>query len=266
MATDSARGQWWRGRLGGVVLALVAMLGLLALPPLIATDHAIAPASSVRLPMLAPADSARRFAVYVADYGYHTSIFVEQPRDWPLEHADAEPDSGGAYAEYAWGDRRFFMESRYAPWSVFATLFLPTEAVAYVAHHARAPGELRGLRALHRRDVSAAEMMALSTQLERWIVRDSAGARSRAFDKVPEYRGRFHRAFGRYSWWQNCNRWTLAQLAVIDASRERALIVMPSHVLSQLKGFAIVAMNDPVSVTTSATSPRTVNAHSGNAP
>lgn len=244
MVTENVGRRWWRGRRGGMLLLAAGTISLLALLPLMASDHAIAPAAAVRLPALTPQDSARRYALYVADYGYHTAIFVQQPQAWSLAHAEAAPDSSGVYAEYAWGDRRFYMESRYAPWSLFATLLLPTDAVAYVAHHDRAPEQSPGLRALHRRDVSAAEMVALSIQLERWIVRDSAGARSQAFARAPGYRGRFHRAFGRYSWWQNCNRWTLAQLAVIGASRERILVVTPAHVLSRLQGFAPVATNE----------------------
>ncbi len=238
MSTEVPRSRFRPGKRAGTLLAAVAMLGLLVVLPMLASDRPIAPGGSVHLPALTSADSARRFAVYVADYGYHTAIFVEQPRNWTLEHVNAEPASSGSYAEFAWGDRRFYMESRYAPWSVFATLFLPTEAVAYVAHHVRAPDQSLGLRALHRRDVSAAEMVTLTTQLERWIVRDHTGARAQAFARVPGYRGRFHRAFGRYSWWRNCNRWTLAQLAVIGASRERTLVVTPAHVLSRLQGFA----------------------------
>ena len=243
MVTEHVRRRWWRKRRGMLLLS-AATVGLLVVLPMLVPDSAIAPAAAVRMPALTPEDAASRYAVYVADYGYHTSIFVEQPQDWTFGHAEAEPDPAGAYAEYAWGDRRFYMESRYAPWSVFATLVLPTEAVAYVAHHARAPDRMRGLRALHRRDVSAAEMLVLSTQLERWIVRDGAGARSRAFARVPGYAGRFHRAFGRYSWWRNCNRWTLEQLAVIDASREHALVVMPAQVLSRLEGFVSVTLNE----------------------
>lgn len=241
MTANRSRRWSWRGRL--LVSALIAVLAMvvLALRPVFDPEAEIARPSEVRIPPLSRADSARRFAVYVADFGYHTAIFVEQPHSWTRVHADTEPDAEGRFVEYAWGDRRFYMESRYAPWSVFATLLLPTEGVAYVAHHANAPDHLRGWRSLHRRDVAATDMVALVTQLERWMVRDSLGARHDAFPKVPRYRGRFHRAFGRYTWWQNCNRWTLAQLAVINASRERAIVVTPSHVVSNLNGFSSVS-------------------------
>src|ERR671938_18103 len=57
------------------------------------------------------------------------------------------------FVEYAWGDRRFYMESNFWPHVVFATLFLPTESVAYVDGWPRAPGPSDGARSLSRADV-----------------------------------------------------------------------------------------------------------------
>jgi hypothetical protein len=152
-------------------------------------------------------------------------------------------DSADAFVEYAWGDRRFFMESRYAPWSVLATLFWPTDAVAYVAARSSPPDASR-VRALQRRDVSGADVAVLVQALERWIVRSPRGDRVPAHARVAGYPGVFHRAYGLYSWWHNCNRWTVAQLAQAQLAEAHAAIYWPAQVMSRLREFTRVTPDD----------------------
>src|SRR5918912_1413995 len=109
-----------RGLRGRRALVAAALIALFAVPP-VYMAVATPPPGPVRLP--ATDDERARYRVYVGDWGYHTSIVVEQPRGWrlgPLGREDAP------FVEYAWGDRRFYMESNFWPHAVFAAAFLPT--------------------------------------------------------------------------------------------------------------------------------------------
>ncbi len=225
--TLSTRRRWI---LRGVFVALL----LLVLPLLLGPGRPPADAP-VALPAMSAADSARIFAVYVADYGYHTAIIVQLPASYAPALAGLSGDS--VYLEYAWGDRRFFMESRFAPWSIFASLFLPTEAVMYLAVHARPPSQRGGWRDLRERRVNSTQLVALIRSLEQWAVRDSSGQRAAEFPAVPAYAGRFHRALGRYSWWFNCNWWTVRNLSAIDLANPSLAVFLPRDVHKRLERF-----------------------------
>ena len=93
--------------------------------------------------------------MYVADWGYHTSIIVEQPRGWTLGPPGKERAS---FLEYSWGDKLFYMESDYRPHAVFATLVLPTPTVAYLDGWADPP-DFRGARAVYARTIDAATVL-----------------------------------------------------------------------------------------------------------
>src|SRR4051812_30261666 len=108
----------WRRLARRVLLAaLVLMAGF---PTLYA---ALIPERLPSPPAL-PEPPAGRYRVFVVDWGYHTAVVVEQPLGWRLGPTGAEDTP---FVEYAWGDRRFYLESDYRPHAVFATLFLPTE-------------------------------------------------------------------------------------------------------------------------------------------
>ena len=209
-------------------IALLALL-VLVVPPIWVElrDADRKPASIV-----VPAADGDRYTVHVVDWGYHTAIIIEQPRGWRL---GPEGEEDARYVEYAWGDRRFYMESNYWPHSVFATLFLPTAAVTYVDGRPRPP--TGGFRSMHVREVGAEQLRALAAELERFIVRDAAGARLPAHPPVSGYAGRFHPGIGRYTWWTNCNRWTVERLAAAGlASGGRGVLFSP-QVASHLVGF-----------------------------
>jgi hypothetical protein len=91
-----------------IARALVALLAFMALFP-----PAYAVLVPERRPEIAPFPvPTGRYRVFVADWGYHTSIVVEQPRGWRLGPAGEET---APFVEYAWGDRRFYYASDFRP-------------------------------------------------------------------------------------------------------------------------------------------------------
>jgi hypothetical protein len=185
--------------------------------------------------------------LFVLDYGYHTAIVVEQPAGGRFGPPGREDAVASPFVEYAWGDRRFYMESRYAPWSLVATLLFPTEAVTYVAGW-RTPPVSRpgGLTVVSRpggltvvsRTSTLDERDRLLAALESWVGRDSAGrARAPAFPAVAGYAGRFHAAPGRYTAIANCNRWTVDRLAEVGLARPSGVVITSGQVMRRVVGF-----------------------------
>ena len=80
-----------------------AALGVLFLVVIPVIAELTAPSIGAAVP--APLDS-RSYRVFVADWGYHTSIIVERP---PGARLGPEAREGAPFVEYAWGDRRFYM-------------------------------------------------------------------------------------------------------------------------------------------------------------
>ena len=151
-------------------------------PPLYA---ALVPERVPQPPAL-PEPPAGNYRVFVVDWGYHTAIVVEQPRGWRLGPPGAED---APFLEYAWGDRRFYYESDYWPHSVFATLFLPTDAVLYLDAHPDPP-RFGSAEAVFARTVDAETVRTLLAALERTVRHDTSGARLAALAPAPGYRGR----------------------------------------------------------------------------
>lgn len=216
------RRRWW-----GVVATVV--LAILVLPTLyvsIAPDRPVA----VVLPV-APAGTYR---VYVADWGYHTSIIVEQPPNWQLGPLG---DESAAYVEYAWGDRRFYMESKYRPDALFATLFLPTESVTYVESWRSDPVRIARPRALYGRDIDANQLLMLVEALEGSMRRVVDDERPLPFAAVSGYSGRFYPAHGAYLWSHDCNRWTVERLAAAKLAGGGFGVIFSGQVQGHLIGF-----------------------------
>jgi hypothetical protein len=141
------------------------------------------------------------------------------------------------YVEYAWGDKRFYMESNYRLDAVFATLFLPTESVAYVASWTADPARTARARALYVRDVDATELRELAEALEGAIRRAPTGQRLHPFAAVSGYSGRFYPAHGDYLWWYDCNRWTVERLAAAHLAHGGAGVIFSGQVARHLIGF-----------------------------
>ena len=192
-----------------------------------------ADAESVALPPVP--DGA--YHVYVADWGYHTAIVVQQPPGFSLGPPGEER---APYVEYAWGDRRFYMESQYWPWSLFATLVLPTASVLYVDGRAD-PRALAGARGVYERVVDARALQTLLVELERSARRVAGGTRAAPFAATPEYAGRFHPAMGAYLWTRNCNWWTVERLRAAGLATRSTGVVFSGQVAGHLVGFAHLA-------------------------
>src|SRR5687768_8455452 len=206
------------------------LLVLLLLPPLWVE---LRPERRSVIPDRLPAVTGDRHRVLVADWGYHAAIIIEQPPGWMLGPPGEE---AAPFVEFAWGDRRFYMESNYWPHSVFATLMLPTSSVTYVDGRDAPP--VRGFRSLHEREVSGAELRALAMELESSIRRDERGARLPAFAPVAGYPGRFLSGVGSYLWWTNCNRWAVDRLAAAGLADGGRGVIFSGAVASRLRGFS----------------------------
>lgn len=182
------------------------------------------------------------FRVYVADWGYHTSIIFEQPTGWQLGPTG---DARAPYVEAAWGDRRYYMESDYEPQAIFATLFLPTASVTYLAGWHTSPVSAAHPRALYVRTVSADQLGLIVASIESAIEHSNGGVRAPAFQPVAGYPGRFYPAHGEYLWWFDCNRWTVDRLAAAGMARGGRGVVWSGQVHSRLIGFRRVPDRAP---------------------
>lgn len=182
------------------------------------------------------------YMVMVVDWGYHTAIVVEQPRDWALGPSG---DEQAPFVEYAWGDRRFYMESDYRPHAVVAALVLPTESVLYVRGHSRPPS-FDGARAVSVRSVDAGALHGLLVELERSFQRSGDGSRLAPHPVVRGFAGRFYPAYGRYMWTRDCNWWTVTRLHAGQLAGTARSIVFSGQVISRLHGFRAAAPLRPL--------------------
>ena len=223
-----------RGFRAGCGCALAIALALVVVVPPIVMELRATPLP--RTPMSLPPVHGD-FHIFVADWGYHTSVIVEQPAGWRLGPAGAED---APYVEFTWGDRRFYMESNYQPQSVFATLFLPTSTVTYVAAWRVSPESARP-RALYERTVSREQLAMLVASLESSIRHDTAGVREPPFTPVAGYPGRFYPAHGDYLWWFDCNRWTADRLAAAGLASGGRGVILSGQVGARLVGFTRAA-------------------------
>jgi hypothetical protein len=222
----------WRLAVRGVLAVLAVSLFF---PPLYSLVAAKRHGDLPPLPMPAPGS----YRVLIADWGYHTAIVAEQPRGWALGPPREER---APFLEYAWGDRRFYMESDYS--AIFATLVLPTASVVYVDGRPDPP-PLGGARSVYQRTVDAATLRTLLRELEGSFQRTEDGARREPFPSVAGYRGRFYPARGRYLWANDCNWWTVQRLAGAGLADRAAGVVFSGQVSPRLRGFQPAASEAP---------------------
>jgi hypothetical protein len=178
----------------------------------------------------------------VVDWGYHTAIVIEQP---PGAALGPPGDEHAAFLEYAWGDRKFYMESNFRPHSVFATLVLPTESVLYLRGRSRPPS-FNGARAASLRRVDAETLHELLLELERSFKRGSDGRRLAPYPAVRGYAGRFYPAYGKYVWTRDCNWWTVTRLHSAQLAAGARGVVFSGQVLQRLDGFQGVDPRHPL--------------------
>lgn len=210
--------------------ALLALLAFVLLfPPL----YALVVPEPRADPIALPTPSPGAYRVYVADWGYHTSIIVEQPSGFALGPPGRER---APFLEYAWGDKSYYLESDYRPQAIFATLVLPTATVAYLGAWADPP-DFRGARAVSARTIDAATTRALFIELERTFRRASDGSRRAPYTVVAGYDGRFYPSYGHYSWIRDCNWWTVARLGATQLAGSSAGVLLSGQVAGRLRGF-----------------------------
>ena len=178
-----------------------------------------------------PAAPPGTYRVFVADWGYHTAIIVQQPRGWRLGPPGEE---AAPFLEYAWGDRRFYFESNYWPHAVFATLFLPTESVLYLDGRPDPP-QLGGARVTVMRTVDADTVRALLGELERSIRHEPDDSRVLPYPPAAGYAGRFYPAYGAYLWTRNCNWWTVNRLEAVGLAGHATGVVFTEQVPGRLR-------------------------------
>jgi hypothetical protein len=176
-----------------------------------------------------------RYRVWVVDWGYHTSVALEQPPGWRMGPPGAR---SAPVLEWAWGDRAFFRDADYRPLGVAATLLAPTESVVFLRGHARPP-HLWGADAVWSRTVGADELRTLVLSLERSIRHAEGGERLRPAS-VARFGGHFYPAHGAYLWTRNCNGWTVARLADAGLAESPAGVVFTTQVPGRLIGFSDV--------------------------
>ncbi|MAG57945.1 MAG: hypothetical protein CMJ83_16800 [Planctomycetes bacterium] len=189
------------------------------------------PPGRVDLPDL---PGTRPWPVWVVRRSHHTSIFVEQPSGFGLGQPKA-PDA--PYVEYAWGDRRFYMESNFWPHALFAAALLPSSSVCYVRSWSQSPAVLASSAEVYHRDLTLGEMRALLLTLEQAFDRTEYGERPEAFEPVDGYRGRFYPGRASYIFWSSCNAWTLNRLRDANLDISALGVILASQVPDRLPGF-----------------------------
>jgi hypothetical protein len=173
------------------------------------------------------------YSVYVADWGYHSSIILQQPPGWTIGPADLPT---AAYVEFAWGNRAYYMSVHPSVVAGLAALLIPSNSVTYVAGWATAADLLRaGARRILVRRVSGATLQALAADLEATLDRRVQ------FPSVPGYVGRFYASSVRYLWWYDCNRWTVDRLAHSGLATSGRGVLFSWQVAGRLRGFESAA-------------------------
>ncbi|KAF0652637.1 hypothetical protein L107_13251 [Cyanobium sp. Copco_Reservoir_LC18] len=198
-----------------------------------------------------------RYRVLVADWGHHTSIVLQQPPGWRLGPPGAE---AAPFLEFAWGDRRYFHGGERGPLALVGALFLPTDAVLFLAGHPDPP-RLSGAVAAWERQVEAPTLQALLGALERSARRDRDGGRLPALPRRPGQGGRFVPAHGTYLWTRNCNGWTVGRLQEAGLATGATGVVLASQVPGRLLGFRPVAEPDKSSSPTVSVALHTRRSH-----
>lgn len=183
-------------------------------------------------------DPEARYRVYVAGWGYHTSVILEQPAGFRLGPPGEED---APFVEFAWGNRSFYMESNYWPHSIFAAVFLPTPSVTYVDGWKGKPVRSAAMRELYVRYVSANELASLVESLEESIVRLPGGQRTEPHPPVAGYSGRFYPAREYYIFWFNCNAWTVERLRSAGVAGSSRFVFTEQQVKGRLWEFLEVS-------------------------
>jgi Protein of unknown function (DUF2459) len=205
---------WSPFRGGRKWLLLLALL----LVPSTWTEFQRGPGPALELPGEIPAGLHR---VYVWHNGYHATLIIENRGRLALGTPE-QPRP--AWLEYAWGDRSFYMESKFWPWDLAGTAFWPTESVLYLRSRRSAPPPDARLLKL-----DAPSLRGLLVSLEGSICR-AGGERAAPHPRVEGYAGRFYPSRGRYIWSSNCNRWIVDRLRDAGRARKSFGVLIPHQI------------------------------------
>lgn len=174
------------------------------------------------------APRAGSYRAFLRDNGYHATLIVENPDRRPLGPPE---NPRAAWIEYAWGDRRFYMESRFWPWDIAATTLWPTESVVYIRGRASPPSADEASEIA----LDAKAWQQLVSSLEGSIHRERKD-RAPAHPRRAGYSGRFYPARGRYLWSDNCNRWVVDRLRAARLASGGLGVVVPAQAHAALAG------------------------------
>ena len=160
-------------------------------------------------PVKLPPVPAGEYRVWVLGYGYHTAIYIEQPRGWRLGPPGKE---AAPFVEFGWGDRGWYYESDMSWLSGANAVLVPSRTVFYVAGYDKEPAQAWPGLPLVERKFSGQELHALACTLEQCCLRTLQGERVEPLPTSPEYEGRFYESREFYIGWHSCNHWTIEQL------------------------------------------------------
>ena len=217
------------------------MLGVLSFALIFPPVYTLVVPEQRGTPPSMPEPPPGTYRLFVADWGYHTSILIEQPRGWSLGPPGKER---APFLEYSWGDRLFYMQSDYRPHALFATLVLPTATVAYLDGSSDPPS-FAGARAVYARTIDAMTVRTVLIELEGTFERANDGARLAPYPTVSGYDGRFYPAYGQYFWTHDCNWWTVTRLSAAHLASSATGILFSGQVAGRLRGFNRVSAGKP---------------------
>lgn len=181
-----------------------------------------------------------QYNLYVANWGFHTAILIEQPEGWslgPANHPTAR------YIEYGWGDKRFFMLSDRSIPTMLAAGVMPTDSVVYLRGRDALPTTQNHVRQLYHRQVSGQQLYHLITTLEQSFQRQ-AGERLSPYPRVSNFVGQFYPGREYYVIWSDCNAWTIRHLQGIEAAHSDLPVIFSEQVGPSLKGFQLIQGTD----------------------
>lgn len=222
-----------RRRCLGLFLCLNA--GLLGMPAIYIALFT-PPSSNIELPSIRELQQSK-YNIYVANWGFHTAILVEQPPGWqlgPNNHPQAR------YVEYGWGDKRFFMFSDTSIPATLAAGVLPTDSVVYLRGRETLPTEKNNVRQLYHRQVTPQQLHRLITVLEQSFQRTADGERVEPYPPVSAFVGQFYPGREFYVIWSDCNAWTVSNLHDIDVAQSPFFIIFSEQVGPSLQGFQLI--------------------------
>ena len=175
-----------------------------------------------------------RLRIYVAVFGFHSAILIEQPKGSRLGPPGNET---ARYVEYGFGDKEFFRDLNFWPTHLFAAGFIGTPGVIYLNGRDSLPNIWDVCRFLLWRDISLPQWELLVAALEAAIKRWPNGERTAPYEQHGHFPGRFYPCPARYVLWHDCNRWTVDILQKVGLADTGQGVVFAEQIEPRLHGF-----------------------------